>query len=547
MNILLKSIPLSPGIYLMKDDTGKVIYVGKAKSLKKRVSQYFLSNTKTLRIQSMVSKISSIEYIVTKNELEALVLECNYIKQYLPKYNVLLKDDKTYPYIKINIRDKFPEVILTRQKKDDGSIYYGPYTDVSAVRENLKVIREIFPLKRCKYNLNKPTNNSVGPCLYYHIDRCLGPCINDNIQTEYKEMLKQVMWFLEGRTKALEKSIKEDIQKYIDMLDFEKANILKTRLESIQKLSDKQSASNVSNVDMDIWGYILENQKLYIQIFKARDSKISTHDKFEIKYEEKEVLSYDLFSIIAQYYSDLKVFPKEVCISLRSLSDIEKERTTEEIEILNKYLSQEAGKTVKIITPKKGSKQKLIQMVENNILARLIKEKENPLKDLSDLLGLDKKISSIEAYDISNLRNEYIVGAMITYENSKLKKSKYRKFKIRSTLTQNDTLSLAEVIKRRLGHLQELPIPDAMFIDGGKGQLKAVNKILKKMNISVLVLGMVKNDKHRTEKILTSDGEEFNLKTDPKNKTLLNFITFIQDEVHRFTINYHRNLRDKVK
>lgn len=539
---LLEKIPYNPGIYLMKDKEASIIYVGKAKSLKKRVRQYFNKSNKTIRIQKMVEQVENIEYIITKNEIEALILECNYIKEYMPKYNIMLKDDKTYPYIKIVIKDKYPIVYSTRTKINDGNVYLGPYTDVTSMKNMLKIIKEIFPLKRCKYNFNKASNKNVGPCLYYHIGRCLGPCINDVKQKEYKEMIDQVILFLQGKSKDVEKNIKNKIEEHIANLEFEKANELKKILESINNINQKQNVGNVNLIDADIWGYVFHNDKIYIQIFKIRSSKISTHDNLTIENSTEELLEETILSLMAQYYVKNKNIPKEIYVKLSDTENVK-----EEMLILNNCLTDLAEKSIKIFIPKKGNKLDFIKMAENNILIKLDKQQENVLEDLKKILKSEKDINILEAYDISNLRNDYIVGTYITYENGKLNKSKYRKFKIKSTKTQNDILSMAEVIRRRVLHIKEWEAPDIIAIDGGINQVRAVKKVLKENEIDIQVIGMIKDDKHKTRGIIDLNEKEINLTDNKEYKKVLNFLTFIQDEVHRFTITYHRKLRDSIK
>ena len=536
------SIPYNPGIYLMKDKDDKIIYVGKAKSLKKRVKQYFNKSTKTIRIQKMVEQITNVDYIVTRNEVEALILECNYIKENMPKYNIMLKDDKTYPYIKITTKDNYPIIYSTRSKINDGNTYLGPYANVTSMNNIIKMIKEIFPIKRCKYNLNKSSNRNVGPCLYYHINRCLGPCINDIKQSKYKEMINQIILFLQGKTKELEENIKNIIEEHITKLEFEKANELKKILESINNINRKQSVENINIIDTDIWGYIIRDAKLYIQIFKIRSSKISTHDNFVIENFITDTIEEDILNLMSQYYLKDKNIPKEIYIKLR-----ETEKIKQELMLIEKGLIETVKETVKIKIPKKGRKLNFIKMAENNILIKLNKKEENILEQLKQILNIEKDINIIEAYDISNLKNDNIVGTYITYEDGKLNKTKYRKFNIKSTKTQNDVLSMSEIIKRRISHIKEWGEPDLMLIDGGINQVNAVKKILHEADIDIAVIGMIKDDKHRTMGIIDLNGNKKELTNKKKYKEILRFLTFIQDEVHRFTITYHRKLRDRIK
>ena len=528
---IVKKIPFDPGIYMMKDENGEIIYVGKAISLRKRVRQYFQKNNKTARIEKMASLVRDIDYIVVNNEVEALNLECNYIKKLSPKFNVMLKDDKTYPYIKVTIKDKYPLIYVTRRRVEDKALYFGPYTNVGAMRDALHTIKEIFPVKRCKYNLDKTQVKNA--CLYYHIGRCLGPCINDVSLKSYKDMIDQVVLFLEGKTTEVKKMIKSQIDECIEKLDFEKAAILKQRLDNIEKFSQKQTVSNLNELSTDIWGFVFLDNTLYIQIFKIRDYKIVLHDNVKITEVSEEEIEESLSQIVSNYYIDNNDMPKKVYINL-----LEKN-----IELINKLFENKEIK-LQVICPKRGEKAKLIKMVENNIHINIEDNKNNVVEDLASMLGFNEGIDSIECYDISNLRNEYIVGCMIRFENGKLNKSMYRKFKIRSTMTQDDPLCMYEVLTRRLSHAKDWPVPDVILIDGGKTQLNMVKKAMEDVGENTNIYGMVKNDKHRTRGLIDSEGNEFDLSD---KKSILNFLTFLQDEVHRFVITYHRSLRDSVK
>lgn len=540
---IVEKIPFDPGVYLMKDETGKIIYVGKAKSLRKRVRQYFNKTNKTVRIQNMVSKIRNIEYIVTANELEALVLECNYIKEFMPKYNVMLKDDKTYPYIKITTKEEYPSIYITRNKIEDGSKYLGPYTDVNALREIFTTLKEIFPLKRCKYNFNKKTNNKVGPCLYYHIGRCLGPCINEVALEDYKSMINQVILFLEGKTDVVKTYIKDNIDKCIEKLEFEKAKELNERLDKITKVTEKQKVSNLNETNTDIWGYIVIRNKLYIQIFKIRNSKLLKHDNLYIEEIDKTKLDDGMLDLVSQYYTKNKIdMPAKVYVKLK-----DEQKYEEEVNVVNKYLTDLKKTKAELYVPKKGDKLKLIQMIENNIKLNLKDKDKNPLDELKTLLNIEYDLNHLEAYDISNLKDTFIVGAGITYEDGQFNKSKYRKYKIKSTETQNDLMSMAEVISRRLHHIETLPLPDMFLIDGGLNQVKAVKEVLKKENIDIPVIGMIKDNKHKTRGVIDLNEKEIDLRNKNEFKSIFALITKIQDEVHRFVITYHRSLRDKIK
>ena len=528
---IVAKIPFEPGIYMMKDEKGEIIYVGKAISLRKRVRQYFQKNNKTKRIENMASLVRDIDYIVVNNEVEALNLECNYIKKLSPKFNVLLKDDKTYPYIKVTIKDKYPLIYVTRRRLEDKALYFGPYTNVGAMRDALHTIKEIFPVKRCKYNLDKTVVKNA--CLYYHIGRCQGPCINEVSLNAYRDMINQVVLFLEGKTSDVKRMIEKQIDECILKLEFEKAATLKQRLDNIEKFSQKQNVSNLNETSTDIWGYVFYEDTLYVQIFKIRDYKIVLHDNVKINDISEEEIDESLVQIVSNYYVDNNDMPKKVYIKLPD----------EQILLINQLFEKREIK-LQVICPKRGEKAKLVKMVENNIHINIEDNKNNVVEDLASLLGFKEGIDSIECYDISNLRNDYIVGCMIRFENGKLNKSMYRKFKIRSTMTQDDPQCMYEVLTRRLKHAQDWPLPDVILIDGAMNQLNAVKKAMDETGERTNIYGMVKNDKHRTRGLIDEDGNEFDLSD---KKKILNFLTFLQDEVHRFVITYHRQLRDRVK
>ena len=479
----------------------------------------------------MVTLVRNITYIVTNNEVEALALECNYIKENKPKFNVMLKDDKTYPYIKITIKDKYPLVYVTRTLKKDGAIYFGPYTNVGAMRQSLEILKQIFPLKRCRLNLEK--TKLKAPCLYYHIGKCLGPCINDVSLEEYRKMINQVVAFLQGKDKEVENLIHTQIDECIEKLEFEKAKVLKERLDSINALKQRQNVSNLTENSSDIIGYVLNNNTLYIQIFKIRNYKVALHDNVVIQDVEKEELEESIFSIVSRYYLENEDVPKKIYVKLLD----------ENIELLNNFFDSKQIKTT-VIDPKRGEKLNLIKMVENNININIEDKKNNVVEDLAELLEIDEGINSIECYDISNLRNDFIVGCMIRFEDGKLNKKMYRKFRIKSTLTQDDPLCMYEVLKRRLSHKVDWTLPDLILIDGGKTQLNAVKKAFEESGEITNIYGMVKNDKHRTRALMDLNQNEIKI---DDNKRILNFVTFLQDEIHRFVITYHRSLRDKVR
>ena len=542
----IKLVPTQPGCYLYYDKDGEIIYVGKAKNLKRRVYSYFHKQHESPKTNILVSQIEKLEYIITDSEVEALILESHLIKKHKPKYNILLKDDKKYPYFLITDED-FPRIQVVRKKNlnPDKGRFYGPYTDVGAARRTVELIKEIFPIKRCKTNFEK-VSTVKGPCLYYHIGRCLGPCINELSLNEYREMIDQVILFLNGNTLEIKRIIMSKISECVGKLEFEKAGKLKERLDSIDRLSLRQQADNINEVNSDIWAYVykVEEKKLYVQVFKIRNYKIQKHSNITLDEEEMLDIENDVLSLMSQYYNSNKEdIPKKIYVKIDN---------EEETKIVSDYISDIKGSKVEVKAPKIGDKLKLIEMVEKNIKINIDEENNevNSVILLQELLGLNYDLNSIEAYDISNLRNEYIVGAMIRFEDGKLNKKMYRKFKIKSTDMQNDPLCMAEVLRRRLSHHEEWALPDLILIDGGKTQLNAALEVLKEMNMEDIdILGMVKDDKHRTRGIIDKNGNEIDLsKKQEKNaRKVLNFLTYLQDEVHRFVITYHRSLRDKIK
>ena len=450
----------------------------------------------------------------------------------------MLKDDKSYPYIKITVKDEFPGIYITRQIKDDGAKYFGPYTDVRGIRDILNTIKEIFPVKRCKYNLNKKNNKNIGPCLYYHIGRCLGPCINEVTRESYKQMINQIILFLDGKVGQVTEYLDEQIEECIQKLEFEKAASLKQRKDKITNVFAKQTVSGFNETATDIWGYLVLEKTAYIQVFKLRNGKVSFHDSLEVPDVTESEFKENIFSLVPTYYLKNEDIPSKLYI---------KDGDEDKLLVLQEYLGALKGKKVEVISPQKGDKLKLIHMIENNISINHEEKKKNVLEELKELLDLDFDIFTIEVYDISNLRDEYIVGAYITYEDKKLNKSKYRKFKIKTTETQNDVLSMREVITRRLKHIEDWGVPDLICIDGGVPQVNAVKEVLKDQNIDIAVIGLIKDDRHRTRGIINIQGKEVDLRQDKEHKRVFNFLTYLQDEVHRFVITYHRSLRDKIK
>jgi len=529
----LKKLPNKPGVYIMKDKDDKILYVGKAVILKNRVRQYFRKNNKTARIEKMVSLIDHFEYIVTDNEVEALILECNLIKKNRPKFNVLLKDDKTYPYIKIDIKSDYPNVFITRTLKNDGAKYFGPYANAGAAKEMVDFIKQKFQIRQCK---NFKSNKRE--CLNYHIKRCLAPCTGRVTKEEYAKQIDEIIALLEGKTDKIIKKLDIEINNYAQNLEFEKAAILRDKKIAIERISEKQKVSNISENNIDVIGIAKNDFEVCIEIFFIRSSKMIDRKHYFysdlVEMNEKEILS----QFIKQYYlENLNVPAKIMC-----------EQDIEDREILEKLLSEKASRKIEIKSPKKGEKLKLVEMAKRNskiTLENKFKEKQDIVDELKKVLNLDILPKKIECYDISNISGSFIVAAMCVMENGEIKKNLSRRFKIKTVFDQDDPKCMKEVIERRLEHSMNSEaegfgrLPDVIFVDGGITQIRAAADAIKNNNLNIPVFGMVKNDKHRTRALLDKDKKEIKL-----SENLMNKITLFQDTVHDTAISYHKKLRD---
>ena len=531
----LKKLPNKPGVYVMRDKNDTIIYVGKAISLKNRVRQYFRKNNKTARIEKMVSLIDHFEYIVVDNEAEALILECNLIKKNRPKFNVLLKDDKTYPYIKIDVKSDYPGVFITRRVINDGSKYFGPYANPGAAKEMIDFIKQKYKIRQCR-----TLKNRERPCLNYHINRCLAPCMGYVTPQEYKKQIDEIIDLLEGKTEKIIKELENQMQEASIKLEFEKAAELRDRIQSIERVSEKQKVSNISENNIDVIGIEKSDIQICIEIFFVRGSKMVGREHYfytDLKdMENKEILS----GFIKQYYLDNPNIPNKIMIR----DEIEDKETIE------KWLSTILGKKVEIKTPKKGEKLRFVEMAEMNskvTLENKEKDKSEILLELKDVLSLDKLPRKIETYDISNISGEYMVAGMCVMQDGVIKKNLSRRFKIKTVYNQDDPRCMEEVITRRLKHSIENPkggfgiLPDVIFADGGITQIRATKKAIQKYDLNIPVFGMVKNDKHQTRALMDENRKE--LKISPR---LMNLITNFQDTVHDTAITYHRKLRDKA-
>ena len=532
----LKKLPKNPGVYLMKDKDDNIIYVGKAVNLKNRVSSYFRKTDKTNRILKMVSLIDHFEYIVVDNEAEALILECNLIKKNRPKFNVLLKDDKTYPYIKIDIKSEYPNVVITRRVLNDGSKYFGPYANPGAAKEMLNFIKKKYKIRQCKN-----FKSTQRPCLNYHIKRCLAPCVGYISQEEYRKQIDEIIDLLEGKTSKILKDLENQMKQAADNLDYEKAAYIRDRKIAIQNATSVQKVSNISENNIDVIGMAKSEFEVCIEIFFVRGSKMIGREHYFFKdlqeMDEQEIIS----GFIKQFYLDNASIPSKIMI--KEILDDE--------QALEKWLCENAKHKVEIHSTKRGKKLRFVEMAENNAKVTLKnkeKNKNNILLELKNVLNLEKLPRKIETYDISNISGEFMVAGMCVMQDGVIKKNLSRRFKIKTVFSQDDPKCMEEVITRRLAHSIDNEkirsgfgeIPDVIFADGGITQIRAVKRAIDKYNVDIKVCGMVKNDKHQTRALIDENRNEI-----PISNELMLLITRFQDTVHDTAISYHRKLREK--
>ena len=530
----LKKLPDKSGVYIMRDKDDNIIYVGKAVSLKNRVRQYFIKSNKTQRILKMVSLIDHFEYIVTDNEAEALILECNLIKENRPKFNVLLKDDKTYPYIKIDVKSDYPNVFITRRIINDGSKYFGPYANPGSAKEMVNFIRDRFKIRQCR---NFKSNKR--PCLNYHINKCPAPCMGYISVEDYKKQIDDIIMLLEGKTEKIIKNLKEDIIQLSEKQEFEKAAEVRDRMIAIERISTKQKVSNISENNIDVIGLYKNKLSVCIEIFFVRGSKMIAREHYYFD-DFKDDENRDIISgFIKQYYIDKPDLPSKIMI----------QEEIEDKDLLEEWLGEKAGRKVEIKTPQRGEKLKFVELAEKNAkitLENKLKDKTDILLELKEKLGLDKMPRKIESFDISNISGQFIVGGMCVMKDGIINKKLSRRFKIKNVVGQDDPKCMEEVVTRRLKHSIESPkggfgeLPDLILADGGITQIKAIKKAIAKYDIDIPVYGMVKDDKHRTRALINEERQEIEI-----SEKLMLTITNFQDEVHNVAIEYHRKLRDK--
>ena len=553
----LKKLPDQPGVYIMHDSRDAIIYIGKAVSLRKRVHQYFQpSHDEGIKKAQMVKQIARFEYIVTDSELEALVLECNLIKEHRPKYNTMLRDDKTYPYIRVTLGEDFPRVLFSRQQKKDKSRYFGPYTSAGAVKDTIELVNKIYQLRTCNRNLPRDTGKDR-PCLNYHIHQCTAPCQGYITKEAYRERVDAVVEFLNGNYAPVLKSLEEKMNTASANLEFEKAIEYRELLNSVRQIAQKQKITHTDGEDKDIIALAADDRDAVVQVFFIRDGKLIGRDHFYVKIGTEDTKAQILTTFLKQFYSGTPFIPREIMLP----------QEIEEQEVLADWLGEKRGSKVYIRVPQKGMKEKLVELAQKNAKMVLAQDREKikreegrtigALKEIEQLLDM-KGLNRVEAYDISNTSGFESVGSMIVYEKGKPKRSDYRKFKLRTVSGPDDYASMYEVLTRRFTHgmreMEEMEekdlseeygsftrFPDLIMMDGGRGQVNIALKVLEELHLNIPVCGMVKDDNHRTRGLYYHNVE---IPID-RGSEGFKLITQIQDEAHRFAIEYHRSLRSK--
>ena len=534
----LKKLPSKPGVYLMHDERDAIIYVGKAISLKNRVRQYFQSSrNKGVKIEQMVTHIARFEYIITDSELEALVLECNLIKEHRPKYNTMLMDDKAYPFIKVTVQEDFPRVLFARQMYKDKAKYYGPYTSAAAVKDTIDLIHKLYGIRTCNRQLPK-MQGKERPCLNYHIHQCPAPCQGYISKEEYGESVKKALHFLNGNYAPILKELEEKMQQAAEEMEFEKAIEYRELLGSVKKIAQKQKITNSDMEDKDVIAMAKDREDAVVQVFFIRDGRLIGRDHFCLHIAADDKKEEILAAFVKQFYAGTPYIPREIMMQYE----------IGEAEVIESWLSDRKGQKVHICVPKKGEKEKLVELAQKNAKMVLDQDKERirreegrtigAMKEIAGLLNLPE-ISRVEAYDISNISGFQTVGSMVVFEKGKPKRSDYRKFRIRGVQGADDYASMEEMLTRRLSHYETYP--DLIMMDGGRGQVNIALKVMDAVGVHVPVCGMVKDDHHRTRGIYFNN-VEIPIDRDSEGFRL---VTRIQDEAHRFAIEYHRSLRSK--
>lgn len=549
----LKKLPDKPGVYIMRDENNEIIYIGKAVVLKNRVRQYFQKSARhTPKVRNMVARIRDFEYIVTDSELEALILECNLIKKHKPKYNILLKDDKNYMYIRVTMNEEYPRLLTARRIEKDGAKYFGPYTSASAVREAIDLLKKLFPIKACDKVLPRDVGKGR-PCLNFHIYQCLGPCQGDINKEEYRDLMKDVCSFLDGKQKDIMERLQQQMKTASENMEFEKAAKLRDKINSIKHVQEKQKVLSTAMEDQDVIAYAKGQEDSCVQVFFIRAGKLIGREQFILEGAGQEDGKDLMASFIKQFYSAAAYVPGQIILQ----EDID------ELKIIQSWLSSKKDARVQIKVPRKGEKLQLVEMVSKNALLGLeefrdkIKAENEGLGGLTALLGLEAPPGRIEGYDISNTGATEVVGSMVVFEGGLPANKEYRRFKIKSVEGQNDYASMQEMLYRRFKHAEKemremesagqeaegkfTRLPDLILVDGGLGHVNSVSEVLKEIGVGIPVYGMVKDDRHRTRGLVSRE-EEFDLSN---NLPVLRFVTAIQDEAHRFAVDYNKKLRNK--
>lgn len=553
----LKKLPARPGVYIMYDADDTIIYVGKAISLKNRVRQYFQgSRNLGIRKEQMVEQIARFEYIITDSELEALVLECNLIKEHTPKYNILLKDDKTYPFIKVTVGEDYPRIQIVRRVKKDKSRYYGPYSSAMAVKDVVELTTKLYRLRTCSRNLPKDIGKER-PCLYHQIHQCDAPCQGYISKEEYRKKVDKLLDFLNGNHREILKELEEKMLAASQEMNFEDAAQYRDLIQSVKRIGERQKITDQHGEDKDVVAVAQDGEDAVAQVFFIRGGKLIGRDHFYLKVAKEDQRAQIISSFLKQFYAGTPFIPKEIMI----------QEEIEDREVITQWLEKRKGRKVHIRIPKKGTKEKLVELAQRNAELVLSQDKERIKREEGRTIGAVKEIAGklalpglerIEAYDISNISGFQSVGSMIVYEKGKPKRSDYRKFRIKSVQGPNDYASMEEVLTRRFVHgLDEQEarrkenldeefgsftrFPDLIMMDGGRGQVNIALEVLDKLNLQIPVCGMVKDDKHRTRGLYFNN-EEIPIDRDSEGFKL---ITRIQDEAHRFAIEFHRSLRSK--
>ena len=536
----LTKLPHNPGVYIMHDENEAILYVGKAVDLHNRVRQYFRSghgHNNSPKILKMVSQISYFEYIITSSEMEALVLECNLIKEHRPKYNTIMTDDKGYPYIKITISENFPRIMMSHRMGRDKSLYFGPYTDRSAVHSTVSLIKKIFSIRNCNKDLSFGKRDER-PCLYHQIGQCDAPCAGYISEEEYHKKIEKAVRFLNGETKEILQELKAKMKNEAENMEFEKAAKTRDLIDSINKISEKQRVDNNGSEDRDIIALARNNEDIVISIFFVRDGTLLGRENHHMSSDTSDTESDIITEFIKQYYTGTPFIPKEIL----------SETPVNEEELLTSFLSEKKGQNVYIIVPQKGDKKGLIKLAKDN--ARLVleqdierikrAEKRTTLacQDIANMIGIDKA-SRMEAFDISNISGYHSVASMVVFENGKPKRNAYRKFRLKTVKGPDDYASMKEVLSRRYTDTKIGELPDVIMMDGGKGQVHIAEMVIDSLGLDIPVCGMVKDDNHRTRGLYYKDKEA----VFPKGSEALHMITALQDETHRFAITYHKQLR----